>query len=66
MVPIPNMPTFWYRLRRCGTLKICGLVLERVPPVGAEEAGLRDAELGVAVGIEHVAAVAVVERAVRI
>ena len=21
---MPNMPTFWYMLRRCGTLKICG------------------------------------------
>ena len=26
---MPNMPTFWYTLRRCGTLKICGLALER-------------------------------------
>ena len=23
---MPNMPTFWYRLRRCGILKICGSI----------------------------------------
>ena len=35
---MPNMPTFWYMFRRCGTLKICVLVLEARVAVGAEEA----------------------------
>jgi hypothetical protein len=41
-------------------LEQLGLRVERVPAVGAEEPGPGDAELGVAVGIQDVAAVAVV------
>ena len=36
---IPNMPTFWYRLRRCGILNSCGSPSIDDSPCRAEEAG---------------------------
>ena len=58
------IPSFWYAFLRCGTLKICVSPSNESTPAGPEEAGVRRGA-GVAVAVEHVAAVAVVNRVAR-